>query len=160
MSGADDFFGPYQYPLWVLWLVLGLLGLALIAAWYVFVARFSARRLPPAQRAARAASRPASLADTKIKYLGLIDEVEAAAASGRLNDRGVHSRLSLLLRFFVHETNGVDTHVMTLADLRESDLPRLAGAVGQYYPPAFRPEQPGDPARAVATARDVVSSWG
>lgn len=160
MSGADDFFGPYQYPLWVLWLVLGLVGLALVAAWYVFVIRFSARRLPPAQRAARAASRPVALADTKAKYLALIDEVETAASSGRLNDRGVHSRLSLLLRFFAHETNGVDTHVMTLADLRESNLPRLVGAVEQYYQPAFRLEAPGDPARAVATARDLVSSWG
>ncbi|MBF4599788.1 hypothetical protein ITJ55_03095 [Frigoribacterium sp. VKM Ac-1396] len=160
MSGADDFFGPYQYPLWVLWLVLGLVGLALVVAWYVFVFRFSARRLPPAQRAALAASRPADLADTKAKYLALIDEVETAATAGRLNDRGVHSRLSLLLRFFAHETNGVDTHVMTLADLRESNLPRLAGAVEQYYPPAFRLEEPGDTARAVATARDLVSSWG
>jgi len=160
VSGADDFFGPYQYPLWVLWLVLGLAGLALVVGWYVFVVRFSARRLPPAQRAALASARPADLLDTKKKYLALIDEVEAASADGRLSERGVHSRLSLLLRFFAHETNGVDTHVMTLADLRESNLPQLVGAVEQYYPPAFRLEHPGDPARAVATARDLVSSWG
>jgi hypothetical protein len=156
----DDkgFFGPYQYQWWLLWLILGLLLIALLAGWYVFVVRFSARRLPPSERAARRAA-AVDLPSVRSRYLGLIDEVEVEAAAGRLDDRAVHGRLSLLLRFFVHETAGLDTHVMTLADLRESDLPQLAGAVEEYYPPAFRQAQPGDPRRAVATAREVVSSW-
>jgi hypothetical protein len=138
----DDrgFFGPYQYPLWVLWLVLGLVLLGLVAAWIVFVLRFSARRLPPSARRAAAAA-VVDLPSVRLRYLGL------------------HRRLSLLLRFFVHETAGADTHVMTLADLREADLPRVADAVEQWYPPAFAQQHPGDPDRAVETAREVVRSW-
>jgi len=156
----DDkgFFGPYQYPHWVLWLVLGLLLLALVAAWIVFVLRFSARRLPPSARRAAAAS-VVDLPSVRLRYLGLIDEVQAASRDGRLGERAVHSRLSLLLRFFVHETAGADTHVMTLADLREADLPRVADAVEQWYPPAFAQQHPGDPDRAADTAREVVRSW-
>jgi hypothetical protein len=156
----DDkgFFGPYQYPHWVLWLVFGLVLLALVAAWVVFVLRFSARRLPPSARRA-AAQAVVDLPSVRLRYLGLIDEVEAASAAGRLGERAVHSRLSLLLRFFVHETAGADTHVMTLADLREADLPQVADAVEQWYPPAFAERHPGDPGRAVETAREVVRSW-
>ncbi|WP_423917649.1 hypothetical protein ACPEEZ_08875 [Frigoribacterium sp. 2-23] len=158
MLDDKGFFGPYQYPLWWLWLLLGLLAVGLVVAWYVFVVLFTRRRLPPAARAALRRQNVDPVA-VRTKYLALIDEVEAAAASGRLSDRAVHSRLSLLLRFFVHETNGVDTHVMTLEDLTESRLPRLAGAVGQYYPPAFQQANPGDPQRAVRTAREVVTTW-
>jgi hypothetical protein len=156
----DDrgFLGPYQYQLWVLWLVLGLLLLALVAAWVVFVLRFSAGRLPPSARRAAAAA-VVDLPSVRLRYLGLIDEVEAASRAGRLGERAVHSRLSLLLRFFVHETAGADTHVMTLADLREADLPHVADAVEQWYPPAFAQQHPGDPERAVETARQVVRSW-
>ena len=83
MLDDKGFFGPYQYPHWVLWLVLGLLLLALVAAWVVFVLRFSARRLPPAARRA-AAQAVVDLPSVRLRYLGLIDEVEAASAAGRL----------------------------------------------------------------------------
>ena len=158
MLDDTGFFGPYQYQLWVLWLALGLLLLALVVAWFVFVLRFSARRLPPSARRA-AADAAVDLPSVRLRYLGLIDEVQAESDAGRLGERAVHSRLSLLLRFFVHETAGADTHVMTLADLREADLPRVADAVEQWYPPAFAAQHPGDPRRAVDTAREVVRSW-
>ena len=158
MLDADGFFGPWQYPLWGLWLALGLLLLGLVVAWVVFVVRFTARRLPPRDRALERAVR-VDLPSVRARYLGLIDEVEEASVSGRLDDRAAHGRLSLLVRFFVHETAGVDTHVMTLADLRESDLPRLAGAVETWYPPVFRHDSPGDVRAAVATAREVVTTW-
>ena len=158
MLDDTGFFGPYQYQLWVLWLALGLLLLALVVAWVVFVLRFSARRLPPSARRAAAAA-AVDLPSVRLRYLGLIDEVQAESDAGRLGERAVHSRLSLLLRFFVHETAGADTHVMTLADLREADLPRVADAVEQWYPPAFAQQHPGDPDRAAETAREVVRSW-
>jgi len=157
---ADNgFFGPYQYPGWVLWTALGLVLLLLVAGWFVFVARFTARRLPPEARLALRREPPADLASLRSRYLALIDEIASASEEGVLDDRAVHSRLSLLLRFFVHETDGVDTHVMTLADLREADLPRLTGAVAQFYPPAFERLRPGEPAQALETAREVVRSW-
>jgi hypothetical protein len=157
---ADNgFFGPYQYPGWVLWTTLGLVLLVVVAGWYVFVARFTARRLPPEARVALRERPPVDLPTLRARYLGLIDEIASASERGLLDDRAVHSRLSLLLRFFVHETDGVDTHVMTLADLRETGLPRLTGAVEQFYPPAFERLRPGDPATALEIAREVVRSW-
>ena len=158
MLGGDDFFGPWQYPLWVLWLVLGLLLVGLVVGWALFVRRVAGRSLPPGERARlrRAAVDPD---EVRARYERLIDEVERASAEGRLSDRGVHGRLSALVRWHAHETGGGDAHVMTLEDLRSADLPEVTGAVERWYPPAFRPEHPADPREAIARAREVVRSW-
>lgn len=157
MPSDRGFFGPVQYHWWIVYLVVGLLLVAAIAAWYVFVVRFSRSRLPVEHRP-RPARRP-DLATLKAKYSGLIDEVDAERRDGRLDDRATHSRLSLLLRFFASETSGVDAQVMTLADLQRARLPQIAGAVAQYYPPSFRLDEPGDAAAAVSRAREVVREW-
>jgi hypothetical protein len=150
------FFGPAQYERFVLYLVVGVVLLALVAAWYCFVVRLSRTRVP---RPVAAGVVRVDLGRLRVKYASMIDEVEADFAAGRLSERAVHSRLSLLLRFFAFEASGVDAQVMTLSDLRSSSLPSVTGAVEQYYPPAFRVEHPGDPAAAVLTAREVVRSW-
>jgi hypothetical protein len=150
------FFGPSQYEGFVLYLVVGFLLLALVAAWYLFVVRFARSRFPRPQVAGVAR---VDLRVVRAKYEALIDEVEAESRAHRLSERAVHARLSLLLRFFVFEASGVDAHVMTLADLRSERLPAVTSAVEQYYPPAFQKEQPGDPSAAARTAREVVHSW-
>jgi hypothetical protein len=150
------FFGPAQYERFVLYLVVGVLLLALIAAWYVFVVRFSRSRVP---RPVVAGVARVDLGTLQSKYAGMIDEVELDSAAGRLSERAVHSRLSLLLRFFAFEASGVDAQVMTLSDLRASRLPAVTGAVEQYYPPAVRQQHPGDTSAALQTAREVVWSW-
>ncbi|BDZ51006.1 hypothetical protein GCM10025867_32470 [Frondihabitans sucicola] len=156
MLSDRGFFGPAQYERFVLYLVVGVLLLALVAACYVFVIRYSRTRSP---RPAVAGAARVDLGTLRGKYAAMIDEVEAAWVAGDLSERAVHSRLSLLLRFFAFEASGVDAQVMTLSDLRSSALPSVTGAVEQFYPPAFQLEHPGDPAAAVRTAREVVSSW-
>lgn len=156
MLSDRGFFGPAQYERFVLYLVVGFLLVALVVAWYVFVVRFSRTRLP---KPVVAGARRVDLPRLRVKYAQMIDEVEQALAEGRLTERAVHSRLSLLLRFFAFEASGVDAQVMTLSDLRSSDLPTVTSAVEQFYPPAFQQEHPGDPAAAVSRAREVVHSW-
>jgi hypothetical protein len=150
------FFGPTQYERFIVYLVVGVLLLALVVAWYVFVVRFSRSRVPKPV-VVRAA--PVDLGVLRTKYARMIDEVDAAYASGALGERAVHSRLSLLLRFFAYEAAGVDAQVMTLSDLRSTDLPSVTSAVEEYYPPAFQEERQGDPEGAVRRAREVVLAW-
>ncbi|ROQ41263.1 hypothetical protein EDF46_0639 [Frondihabitans sp. PhB188] len=155
----DDrgFFGPAQYDRFVLYLVIGVLLVALLVAWYVFLVRFSRTRFP---RPVVDGPKPrVELGLLQAKYGAMIDEVNALSETGELSERAVHSRLSLLLRFFASEASGIEAQVMTLSDLRSAPLPRVTGAVEQYYPPAFQKQHPGDPAAAVATAREVVRSW-
>ncbi len=157
MLNDRGYFGPAQYPHFPVYLVVGILLLALVVGWYVFVVRFSRSRFPRPV-VAGPAPRP-DLPALRAKYLAMIDEVESEHRAGRLPERALASRLSLLLRFFAFESSGVDAQVMTLTDLRQAALPAVTGAVEQYYPPAFQKRHPGDPAGAVATAREVVRSW-
>lgn len=163
MLSDRGFFGPVQYERFVLYLVVGILLIALVVAWYVFVVRFARTRIPRAVGDTGRA--PADLRVLKVKYAGLIDEVEAEFREGRYSERAVASRLSLLLRFFAHEASGVDAQVMTLSDLRAARVPAVTSAVEAYYPPAFRPvsdqdaESEADPEAALDTAREVVRSW-
>jgi hypothetical protein len=151
------FFGPVQYEHFVLYLLIGAGLVALIVAWYVFVVRFSRTRVPrPA--VVRRPSR-ADLRQLRVRYASLIDEVEAEYRAGRLAERAVNGRLSLLVRFFASEASGVDAQVMTLQDLRTASIPQVTGAVEGYYPPAFQQAYSGDPAAAVARAREVVTTW-
>lgn len=157
MLDKRGFFGPVQYHHWVLYLAIGLALVALVVAWYMFMVRFSARRLPAV--VGGGVSGPAQLSALRNRYQSLISEVATEHAAGRLSDRAATSRLSLLLRFFAHEADGVDAQVMTLADLRRTPLPTISGAVEKYYPPAFQRDAPGDVTSAVDLARGVVRSW-
>lgn len=157
MLGDRGFFGPVQYDRWILYLVAGILLLALVAAWYVFLVRFSRTRYP--RPVVDGPTPRVELLELQRKYSAMIDEVQAESAVGRLDERSVHSRLSLLLRFFASEASGVEAQVMTLDDLRHAPLPSITRAVEGYYPPAFRQEHPGDPGAAIAEAREVVRSW-
>jgi len=154
--GDRGFFGAAQYERFAVYLVVGAVLVALVVAWYVFVVRFSRIRIPPVRPVRR---RPVDLVRLRAKYNDMIDEVVASRRAGVLTDRAVHSRLSLLLRFFAFEASGVDAQVMTLADLRASSLPSVTAAVEEYYAPAFRLEDDSDPETAIGTAREVVEAW-
>lgn len=93
------------------------------------------------------------------KYLQLIAEVETSHQQGRISDRAVHQKLSVLLRYFVHEIKGVRTPVLTLAELKMTSFHTLVQAVESYYVPEFDSVKSGDVAVALHTAREVVSKW-
>jgi hypothetical protein len=151
---APDTYGPFGYGPW--WL-LGSLALLLVIAAYAFAWLWTRPRgilEPPPPPPV-----PIDVRSVKEKYLGMIDEVAAEHAEGRLGPRELAQRLSLVLRFFAHESTGVVAEVMTLRDLRGADLPSVEGAVAQYYPSSFRRAARHDPDAAIASARQVVATW-
>ena len=109
---------------------LGVILLALIAAWYVFLWWWSRRkhRMPREAHAATAIEQAGRL---KGKYVGLIDEVEEAWRAEELSTRAAHQKLGTLVRFFVFESTGRKAQVMTLEDLNEANLRSVADAIDQ-----------------------------
>lgn len=151
---APDTYGPFGYgPWWVLGCAVLLAAmLAYAAAWFLTRPRGVLEPPPPPPV-------PIDVRSVKEKYLGMIDEVAAEHAAGELDPRALAQRLSLVLRFFAHESTGVVAEVMTLRDLGGADLPAVRGAVEQYYPPSFRRAARHDPDAALAAARQVVATW-
>lgn len=151
---APDLYGPFSYQPW--W-GLGVALIVIIALVFFFLWLWTRPRgileppPPPPKRV--------DVRSLKEKYLAMIDEVAAEHASGELTPRELSQRLSLVLRFFAHESTGVVAEVMTLSDLAEADLPTVHGAVAEYYPSSFQRTARKDPDEAIAIARRVVSTW-
>lgn len=151
---APDTYGPFGYGPW--WL-LGALALAAVVAAYAFAWLWTRPRgilEPPPPPAV-----PIDVRSVKEKYLRMIDEVAVEHEAGEIGPRELAQRLSLVLRFFAHESTGVVAEVMTLRDLQDADLPAVEGAVAQYYPSSFRRAAKHDPDAAIGAARQVVATW-
>ena len=142
------------------WLIIGIIGLLLLAGWYGFVL-FSTRRRPQKTltNLAPKAYTPPDLTLLKQKYLQLIAEVEQKHSAGGLTARAAHQKLSYLLRMFVYEIRGHRVDTLTLEDLQKTRYTALTGAIATFYMPEFTAVQRGDVASALALARKVVTEW-
>lgn len=155
----DEFAGPVDYS--GTWLTIALLGLALVAAYYVTV---WALTRPRSEAAA-----PPPVTSTRGRSLSRIDSLADEVHNGRLEPRLAHQELSGLVRTYVEEVSDLPARTMTLADLRARAPRQLADAIAVMYPPEFAPDDPDDASReaaraafdrAVDDARTVVASWG
>lgn len=154
MPGDNGYYAPVQYT--ILWPVIGLVLIALVIAWYVWMIRHVRRRARGSAPRPAPAPSPSMLRD---RYLGLISEIEQEHASGSLSTRRAHQRLGGILRMYAHESSGVRAQVMTLADLDRAGLVPLTRAVSAYYPVEFREAETGSVPDAAALARQVVTTW-
>jgi len=151
---APDTYAPFGYgPWWVLGTIALLTVLGAYALAWAWTRPRGILEPPPPPPV------PIDVRSVKEKYLGMIDEVAVLHTDGELDARALAQRLSLVLRFFAHESTGVVAEVMTLRDLRAADLPSVHGAVAQYYPSSFRRTAQHDPQAAIAAAREVVATW-
>lgn len=163
MPAADDLSGPVSYAAGWWWLAGGLLAAALVWNLALVVWGRHPRRV---RREPGPARRPP--ATLRACYLGLLDEVRVAHATGELGPREAHQRVSALTRRFVEEMSGERTTAMTLAQLRGSSQPVLVDAIALAYPGEFAPdaadtaypEEPGGLDEVLERARRVVeASW-
>lgn len=153
-----EFFPPVQYQPW--WGLLGFLIIVVVVAWFlwVFVSTRASKARTDAAPTPSGAFRPSPEA-IRTHYLGMIDETRAAHAAGTLDRREAHHQLSLLLRSYVDEREGVRTLHMTLRDLRGTALTPLTDAVAKLYPGAFSPDYPGTVDEAATEAQRLVTTW-
>lgn len=158
MHGDEGFYAPLQYhPAW-LWAGLGLL--LLVACWLFWLlipARSHPVTAPPASASTPVA--PQNLRQLQASYVARIDAVAAAASEGRMPARAAHQELSLLLRRFGQETTGKAATRMTLEELDQHDLQKLARAVATIYPAAFQQAPEAAVDASARAARQAVLEW-
>lgn len=151
-----EFIPPVQYLPW--WGLIGFVLLVAVVGWYVYLFMSTRKsRVPVA-----AAPQPTFAAAPEMiraRYLDLIGETRTAHAAGQLSVREAHHQLSLLLRSYVAEREGIQTVQMTLKDLRKTELTPLSDAVARLYPGAFSADYNGTVGQAADEAQRLVSSW-
>lgn len=154
MPGGENFAPPVQYS--PLWLLLGLLILAAVVGWYVYVMVLTRRRPTPAADTGGLPELPYSVREG---YLARIDDVRGRYALGKVGFADAHHELSALVRAFAAQAQGVRAQYMTLDDLRHTPHADLAATIERLYPGAFSGRTDGSIDDATARASELVRRW-
>lgn len=159
-AAQGDFYAPVSYSIW--WPILGTALILLCLGWVGWVWLST--------RASNQADIPGFIplrtpATIQREYLALIDSVQTGYDAGRLGERESHRELSAAVRSFVFEMTGIKAAHMTLAELRQRQLPLVAEAVAGFYPGEFAPNINTGPdgqayvGASANAARTVVATW-
>lgn len=155
MPAEGTFYAPVAYSVW--WPLAGAAILLLCLGWCGWVWISTRTQAGTAVPGFVAPRNPDSV---RQRYWALIAAVEQRHDAGALSGRAAHLELSLAVRTFVHEMTGLKTQRMTLAQLRERQLPLVADAVELFYPGEFSARGGHlTVAGAAEAARNVVGSW-
>lgn len=149
MRAGDELQGPVGYD--DRWLLLVLLALGLVAAYFAAVLWWTRSRRPR--------TLPAGPTDA---WLARLDAVGAAVAGGELSARRGHQEISRTVREFVADRSGVPAATMTLGDFREQGPERVAEIVALTYPASFSHDDELSSAsfdETVSRARALVATW-
>ena len=153
----DGFNGPVAYA--DRWRWFALLGLVLVAVYYLVVLVVTRDRSRPAAEAWNRADVPTA----RQQHLDRIARIEAEVRGGRVAARDGHQQLSETVRSFVGLVSSLPAPTMTLADFRLQAPRPLTDAIELMYPPEFAPDEVGEARErfdaAVDQARRLVSSW-
>ncbi len=153
----DEFNGPVAYA--DRWLWLALLGLCLVAVYYLAVVWFTRDRAQPD----RVSWARADVGTMRQRHLDRIARIEAAVRTGELPARDGHQQLSETVRAYVGAVSTLPAPTMTLDDFRRQAPRPLTEAIELMYPPEFAPDDIGRARErfddAVAQARQLVVSW-
>lgn len=156
MPAGDEFTGPVAYG--DRWLWLALLGLTLVALYYLAVLWFTRER-----RVGASGWERADVPSARQQHLERIDRIEAEVRSGRLAAREGHQQLSETVRSYVGAVSPLPAPTMALADFRREAPRALTDAIELMYPPEFAPDEVGQAQerfdQAVLQARQLVASW-
>jgi hypothetical protein len=155
MRRSDELVEPVSYSPWLVVLVVALP--LVVLAWYVGVAVWFS------DPGGLSLPRRVRLSAARRRHLGRLEQLRRAVEEGRVPVRDAHQEISAVVRSFVTETGAVDARSMSLEQLREAELPRVAELVSLVYPPAFAPGEQGQPQErfgpALREAKGIVREW-
>lgn len=153
----DEFNGPVAYG--DRWLWFALLGLVLVAAYYLAVLWLTRDR----DRTGAVTWSRADVPSARRLHLDRIDRIETEVRSGEVSARIGHQRLSETVRSYVSSVSSLPAPTMALADFRRHAPRPLVDAIALMYPPEFAPDEAGQARErfddAVDQARRLVMSW-
>jgi hypothetical protein len=151
---GGTFFPPVQYS--PIWLVIGVVLIAVVAGWILFVLLLTRRRAEPYEFVGTIPQLTQTVRDA---YLARIDNVGSRYGAGTLSYSDAHHELSALVRAFASDAQGVRAQYMTLDDLRHTPHRDLAETVERLYPGAFSGETGGRIDDAIGRASELVRRW-
>ncbi len=143
----------------VIWLIIGLILLVAIAAWYGAV--FWLTRKKPVSSIAdlKLLTSPLDLNALKAKYIKIVDEYYLQYEQHEVSRRALHRNLSIAVRYFVYEANHFPAPNLTLYDIRRAPYPNLTNLIRKYYVDEFAVIESGEPLLSAQAAKGVIQQW-
>lgn len=160
MSYVNELFPPMQYqPGWG-WLLLALF-VVLFLVWVTIFVMTKATKID-----VKVVPLPVMVGDAerfsliKNKYAEDIQLVGLLHADKKISTRKAFQSLSSHLRNFSHEYSMTGAYSMTLADLKNKNVPLVKDKIENFYPFAFQEaERDGNVQLAVEDALKVIQLW-
>ncbi|MPV38885.1 hypothetical protein [Georgenia subflava] len=151
-----DVLPPEAYTWWVP--VLGLVLLLLVAAWYVFVHRWTDPARVARRRSRREAPGPMT-PSMRQRYAAEVDQhFERYEREHDL--RALHLELARTMREFASERIGTDVRAWTRGDIAGYDPTRRVGdLLSHWEEPSFAVRSDAEAAASAAHAKEVVAQW-
>lgn len=145
---------PYPFAPWVL--IVGIALVVAIAAWYIFVFRYTRER-PATEENQGRRDRWATLRGTTLEE---VDAAEERYRQGESDLRALHLDLNHILRDFANGRLRMDTSSLTVSELATLEgTDRLTTLLSEYEEPAFAIDSDAEALTATNNAREVVSQW-
>jgi len=154
VPGGQTFFPPVQYS--PIWLVIGVVLIAVVIGWVLFVLLLTRRRPQPYEFVGTI---PQLTETVREAYLTRINDVGRRYAAGGVSFSDAHHELSALVRAFASDAQGIRAQYMTLDDLRRTPHRALAETVERLYPGAFSGNTGGRIDDAIDRANELVRTW-
>ncbi len=147
---------PFDFSSYWVWWGLGLLG----AAALVWLLR---RYLPRLRLGFRPGDssliRRIRLYFRKRRSLRSFRRIEAAVQSEGLDPRSAHQRICRELRQFAAAATGGPMESLVYSELLNTDYPKLAQLIGEYYAPEFSLPSEADVGRLLTKSKEMVRTW-
>ncbi|MGE2832828.1 hypothetical protein [Mycobacterium sp. SMC-4] len=146
--------GPPGYSVW--WLVLGVLLLVLVAAWYVtvFVATMPSERLRrvPVIRDLHARV-------LRYRFARTVAAIRRRYDAGDLTDEQAGASLSRTLRSFLHQATGQRAQFMHVRAIADTELREAAPLLDALGAARFDRSATADVGRLARETEELIRSW-
>jgi len=95
----------------------------------------------------------------KEEYFRRLNGMKTDYKEGRLSSKDGYKLLRKFLRDFVLEYAGVDVTKKTLAEIKRSNIPKVAKLIEEYYVAEFSPDDEGNFADSLNKTIKIINNW-
>lgn len=144
----------YYSPLWFIIGILFLLAVSGIIFYIIYATR--KKTIQTLSNLKSNQPKVVRLDDIRRRYLMMIDDTVNRFRNHRIKASFAHQELSLIVRLFYAEVDGFHAELLTLSDLKKTELSNLTRTIEQYYPSEFNMLENGSVESSSQIARELI----
>lgn len=162
MQTSVELQDPFSYALWPIILITVVLVagiVTLVLLYYFKYLKTATRKVPKPKEAPPVVVKKRNPIEIRLDYLSRIDVVQRKYENNQIDARVAHQELSAIVRLFVNEMTGINTHTFSLSELKTTRFVSVSNLIEAFYAPEFALRAEKDTMNSIADARKVIQAW-